>query len=423
MGNGTTPVSPDTTVLVGAVDSQMDAPTSFVAEVDSGIAAANGAGGKTSDPTVALQGTSKQPPGFGAFSDPTALGLLLAAIVESSDDIIVSKTLDGTVTSWNKAAEHVLGYTAEEMIGQPITRIACQGKEDDLALVMEKVRRGERVDHYETRRRCKDGREVDVSVTVSPIRDSTGKIIGASKVARDITRQKLAEAALQREDRLALAGRMAASIAHEINNPLEAVTNLLYLLEREALGEQARRYLEQAQHEVSRVSHISAQTLGFFRAGSPTAAIAVSKVVDDALALHRGRFATSNIEVEKKYAAVADSRVNQGELREVLANLVANAADAMPQGGRLKVRVRSATDFASNRQGVRITVADAGQGMSAETHRRLFESFFTTKELTGTGLGLWVSREIITRHGGKITVRSRQSPHPSGSVFAIFLPA
>jgi len=354
---------------------------------------------------------------------PDQAPALLAAIVESSDDAIISKNLDGIVTSWNKAAERIFGYTANEMIGRPIATLACIGGENDLLHVINRVRAGYRVDHYETKRRCKDGREISVSLTVSPIRDRSGKIIGASKIVRDITQRKLTEETLQKADKLALASRMTASIAHEINNPLEAITNILYLLEHEPIGDQARQYLILAQHELTRVSHITAQTLAFFR-GSPASTLSVvSDILDAALTLHRGRLSTSNIQLERDYHPAPEIICNQGELRQVFANFINNAIDAMPSGGRLRVKIRPATSPTTHDRGVRISIADTGHGMTLETRRRLFDAFYTTRGATGSGLGLWVCNEIIARHGGRIAIQTSQDPSHHGSVFSLFLPS
>jgi PAS domain S-box-containing protein len=347
---------------------------------------------------------------------------LLAAIVESSDDAILSNDLNGTITSWNEGAERTFGYTAQEMLGRPTSVLASPNCKEDWAIVLDNIRQGRRVDHYETLRRHKDGSDVIVSLSVSPIRDSAGTVVGASKVARDITGTRHAEQALRNADKLALAGRMAASIAHEINNPLEAITNLLFLLEHESLPDTARHYLTLAQHELTRVSHIASQTLGFFRGAPGSSPTLLSEIVDSAISLNVGRLSTCNVVFEKRFASVDPLYCNQGELRQVLVNLVANAIDAMPTGGRLLIRIRSAHDPLTGAPGARLVVADTGSGMSTRTQRALFEPFYTTKGTTGTGLGLWVSNQIIVRHKGRISVRSSQSPDHHGTVFSIFLP-
>jgi signal transduction histidine kinase len=215
---------------------------------------------------------------------------------------------------------------------------------------------------------------------------------------------------------------MAASIAHEINNPLESITNLLYLAEHETISDEARSYLTLAQHELARVSHIASQTLGFFRNSRGSATTPLPEIVESALSLHLGRLSTSNVVVHKEYVAVSPMFVHQGELRQVIVNLIGNALDAMPQGGRLRLRVRLVFDSVTETHGARIVIADTGSGMSRTTLRQIFEPFYTTKGSSGTGLGLWVSSQIVARHKGRISVRSSQSPSHSGTVFSIFLP-
>ncbi|MEG9437215.1 PAS domain S-box protein [Edaphobacter sp. HDX4] len=347
---------------------------------------------------------------------------LLAAIVESSDDAILSCDMTGTITSWNKAAERIFGYTSAEVIGRSTSILAPEHSQEDTERVLEKVRAGAQISHYETLRRHKNGTDIAVSITVSPIRDGSGTIVGASKISRDITTTRRAEEALRNADKLALAGRMAASIAHEINNPLESITNLLYLTEHENISDEARSYLTLAQHELARVSHIASQTLGFFRSSRGSANTPLPDIVESALSLHLGRLSTTNVVVKKEYVSIAPLFVHQGELRQVIVNLIGNALDAMPQGGRLRVRVRFAYDSVTDTHGARIVIADTGAGMNAATLRQIFEPFYTTKGSAGTGLGLWVSSQIIARHKGRISVRSSQSPAHSGTVFSIYLP-
>jgi PAS domain S-box-containing protein len=347
---------------------------------------------------------------------------LLASIVESSDDAIISTDLNGVITSWNRGAERTFGYKANEMLGHNTSQLASPTCQEDTEHVLEMIRQGNAVDHYETLRRHKDGSDIIVSMTVSPILDSAGNLVGSSKVSRDITSIRHSEQALRNADKLALAGRMAASIAHEINNPLEAITNLLYLVEGETLTDEARSYLTLAQHELARVSHIASQTLGFFRGNRGSASTPLTEIADSAISLHLGRLSTCNVVIKKEYARLNPMFVHQGELRQVLVNLVGNALDAMPSGGRLRVRIRHAHDPLTESNGVRIVIADTGGGMSLATLRQIFEPFYTTKGSSGTGLGLWVSSQIIARHKGRITVRSSQSPTHSGTVFSIFLP-
>ncbi|MDE1175277.1 MAG: PAS domain S-box protein [Edaphobacter sp.] len=383
--------------------------------------------GQSDQPASAGTSASQHPPsteiGIGAgINSHEEASALLAAIVESSDDAIISSTLEGRITSWNKGAEHIFGYSASEMIGHFTSDLGTESAIEDPATVLETIRRGKRVEHYETLRRHKDGSDILVSLTVSPVRDASGKIIGASKVARDITSMRRAEQSLRNADKLALAGRLTASIAHEINNPLEAITNLLFLLQQESLSEVGRHYLNLAQNELMRVSHIASQTLGFFRGAPGPTICQISEIMESAIALHAGRLIVSHVAVETSYQPVPPLLCHQGEMRQVLVNLVTNALDSMPGQGRLLLRIRPGTDTHSVEHGIWFTVADTGVGMSGNTMRQVFEPFYTTKGTTGTGLGLWVTQQIIARHGGHIALRSSQTAERHGTVFSIFLP-
>jgi signal transduction histidine kinase len=241
----------------------------------------------------------------------------------------------------------------------------------------------------------------------------------------EITQRLQAEEALRKTEKLAAAGRLAASIAHEINNPLEAVTNLLYLLQTHPeLDSTAREYVSTAQAELARVSEITQQTLRFYRQSTFPVRTQVAEVLDSVLALHQLRLGSARITVERELDPTVALFGFSGELRQLFANLIGNAIDAMVGGGRLIVRARYGTGRSLRGgwcDGVRVTVSDTGTGMSEETQRRLFEPFYTTKDATGTGLGLWVSDEIIRKHSGTARVKSRQGDH-SGTTFAIFFP-
>jgi PAS domain S-box-containing protein len=344
----------------------------------------------------------------------------MAALVEDSNDAIISVAGEATVASWNRAAECIFGYSEQEMIGQPIFRLACVGEEGAMGVVLDQARSGRRLDHYETRRRCKDGSEIPVSLTVSPMRNAAGEIAGVSEIARNIARQKRADEAVRSSEKLAAVGRLASSIAHDINNPLAAVTNLLFLLENEDLSSEGKQYLATAHREISRVAHLTTQALGFSRNGGEPVWASIYTILDEALALHDDRIEVAGVEVLRDYDATAKLRCHAGELRQVMVNLTGNALDAMPFGGRLQLRVRKVTDGMTARPGVCITIADNGCGMSAATHRHAFEPFYTTKQRTG--LGLWICADILSRYRGRIATRTNDSPGHSGSVFRVFLP-
>ncbi len=603
----------------------------------------------------------------------------LSAIVESSDAAIIGKDLEGIITSWNDGAQKLYGYSEAEALGHPVSMLLPEDHRDEMPAILQKLRRGERIDHFESIRKCKDGRLVDVSLNVSPILDHAGKVTGASTIARDITvkkateealrqsearfrsmyqqaqvgieqvgidgrllmvnealckmlgyseqelrsrtfedithpedrererqllqpmlagkvprydiekryiardgtpvwvwvtssavrdaagqpvyrvsviqnisdkkqaqdalqqsaesrrlalqaaelgtwdyrfdkgevlwdercrdqfgftagdridydgaidrihpddragvdeaveralagnhngmyhrqfrvrwpdgslhwidsygrvhfdgkgdgrrptrfigvnaditERKQAEEALLQSEKLASVGRMAATIAHEINNPLEAVVNSLYLaLQDHSLSDAARGHLRVADEQLGRVVQLTKQTLGFYRETRARTVVKVPALIDDVLSFFGRKLNEKHIVVHKRYDAengIAPGTT--GELRQVLANLIANSIDALPADGHLHVRVARCHVAADPM--VRITVADSGHGISTEHVGRIFEPFFTTKEKVGTGLGLWITREIVQRHGGRVVVRTRPG---TGTVFCIYLPA
>ncbi|HKT49095.1 MAG TPA: PAS domain S-box protein, partial [Candidatus Angelobacter sp.] len=246
----------------------------------------------------------------------------LAAIVESSDDAIASKDLNGIVTSWNKSAERLFGYKAAEIIGKPITTIIPTELLADEDMILGKIRKGEKIDHFETVRVAKSGERIDVSLSISPVRNEQGRIIGAAKVVRDVTQNKKIERALRTTEKLAAAGRLAATVAHEINNPLEAVHNLVFLARRDVTNsEKVAEYLQMAQRELDRVSHIARQTLGFYRDTSAPTQISMVKTLDDLLFLYEKRLEVRNIRVVKQYKDQGEIRALAGEVRQALSNL------------------------------------------------------------------------------------------------------
>jgi PAS domain S-box-containing protein len=263
-------------------------------------------------------------------------------------------------------------------------------------------------------------------VSAYPIHTTASQVRWVGLIVMDASDRKRSEEALRKTEKLAATGRLAASIAHEINNPLEAITNLLYLLSNHAeLQEQARSYVVMAEHEVRRIAEITQQTLRFYRQSTLPARTNLSELLDSVLSLHQGRLRNLGIAVERRYDSNTSLYCFAGELRQVFANLIGNAIDAMPGGGRLVLRARRSHDWSDpSKLGVRFQIADTGSGMTPEVRKRIFEPFFTTKEVTGTGLGLWVSSEIVAKHKGSMRVRS----HPenaggrSGTIFELFFP-
>jgi len=358
---------------------------------------------------------------------PEAIPLpaLLTAIVEDSDDAIFSKTTDGIILTWNKAAEAMYGYRPDEIIGQNVSVLLPPDRPNEVKDILERLQRGERLQHLETTRKTKDGRILNVSLTISPVRDANGNVIAASTIARDITKTKQAEDALRNSERFVIAGRMAATITHEINNPLETVTNIVYLLgKNQTLDETARGYLKVADEELRRVGQITRATLGLYRDRdtSPTQ-VNIVGLLETILLLYQRQLQAVGAKVETQFRSAGLLQGVSGELRQVFSNLIANAIDALAETGTLiRIRVHDARDWSKNgRQGIKVIVADDGAGMNSQTLSNLFHAFYTTKGSKGTGVGLWVSQGIVAKHGGWIRVRSRTGAR-HGTCFVVFLP-
>jgi PAS domain S-box-containing protein len=239
----------------------------------------------------------------------------------------------------------------------------------------------------------------------------------------DIHERRMAELALRQTEQLAAVGRLAASIAHEINNPLEAVTNLLYLAQNSDSVADIQGFLRTAEQEIARVSVISSQTLSFYKQSSAPRSIRADELFHSVVSVFHGRMLQTRVQVEQRSRAQEPVQCFDGEIRQVLSNLVANAIDSFPRGGgRLLLRSRKGTDWNSGRRGLVLTVADTGSGIPPKVLQRLFEAFFTTKGSAGNGLGLWVSKEIVDRHNAVLRVRSSRREDHSGTVFTLFLP-
>ena len=272
----------------------------------------------------------------------------------------------------------------------------------------------------------KHGRPWTWLVSAYPVRTTPQQIRWAGIIVLDASDRKRSEDALRKAEKLAVTGRLAASIAHEINNPLEGITNLLFLLRNYCeLQDPALNYVTMAEYEVRRIAEITQQTLRFYRQSTLPARTKMKELLDSVLSLYQGRLNSLNLHVERDYDPELDLFCFAGEIRQVFANLVGNSIDASAAGGRLMVRARRSRNWKDPLQtGIRFTLADTGTGMTPEVLERAFEAFFTTKEVTGTGLGLWVSVEIVTKHHGIIRARSRIAApgKSSGTVFQLFIP-
>ena len=343
----------------------------------------------------------------------------LAAIVDSSEDVILSKDLNGIVTSWNAAASRVFGYTAEEMIGQSILKLIPEHLYPDEKRIIENIRADRRVEHFDTVRLTKDGRLIDVSLAVSPIKDAEGRIIGASKILRNISARKQMEQSLLLSEKIAATGRMAATIAHEINNPLEAVVNLLFLLRPMVTGPEGAKYLASAESELARVSHIAKQTLGYYREHASASRAYLSDIAEHAIAIYEPRCIATGITITKSLESSRKVMLRRGEMMQVISNLITNSMYGMPTGGTLSISV---SDTEDPTVGVALTVADDGVGIAPEILPRVFEAFFTTRFTVGTGIGLFIAKQLVEGHGGRIDLLSSNEAERHGTTVRVFLP-
>ena len=314
------------------------------------------------------------------------------------------------------------GLVPQELVGTLVTdKEPIEGVLD----LLKRVAQGESIRHQllEGEITPSPGQKRFWTVNYSPVFESDGRVVAISAASLEITRQKQAEAALIQSEKLAAVGRLATSISHEINNPLESITNLLYLIATDnQLPASMRSYVTMAQEELARVSQIATQTLRFHRQSVRATLVEARQLLGAVLDLYGARLMNAGVTVEARFDSETFFPCFENDLRQVLNNLIANAIDAMPSGGRLLVRSHDMRDAITGQSGVRLTIADSGLGMSSATRARAFEPFYTTKDMNGTGLGLWISADIVNRHGGKLRFRSSQNPAHHGTVFSVFQP-
>jgi PAS domain S-box-containing protein len=323
----------------------------------------------------------------------------------------------------NQFLSDMNGYSFALHIGRPVAGILPPAAAARFEECIEAVfASGKPVRNLEIAWESEPGRLRNWLVHLYPVHTDPGTTRWVGAILVDTTEQRRAEEALRRTEKLAATGRLAASIAHEINNPLESVMNLLFLIRQEDLAPEPARFAELAQQEVTRVAEITQQTLRFYRQSTLPAETNVRELLDSVLTLHTGRIQSLQVDLRRDYPGDLQLFCLAGELRQVFANLIGNALDAMtPAGGRLTVRARRITRHGTS--GVRVTVADTGSGIAPNALRHIFEPFFTTKEATGTGLGLWVSDQIIRKHHATAHVRSCTAGPRAGTVFTVFFPA
>lgn len=349
------------------------------------------------------------------------------ALLDSADEGMWGLDLEGRCMFVNRRAAHILGFRTEEMRGADMHGLVHRHTPGSglrsTECPVHSVFHGYRSVHHLTDTMYhKDGTPITVEMS-SGLITTGGQMSGVAVSFHDITSARQQHTALRKLEKLAGIGQLASSIAHEINNPLESITNLLYLIQQSDSMPEVRQYARLAQDELTRVTQITLQTLRFHRQHAKPEQVDMAELLGTVTALYTGRLLVRDVVIEMKLRAVPKIVCLEGEIRQVINNLVRNALDAMATGGRLFVRLHPQRDWRTGARGVRLTVADTGEGISAAFEPRLFEPFQTTKELTGTGLGLWVSKGIVEKHGGSIAYRTRRTFGLRGTIFTVWLPA
>jgi PAS domain S-box-containing protein len=341
-----------------------------------------------------------------------------ADLLELASEAIFVRDMSGLIRYWNSGAEALYGWRREEVLGKCVHQVLATKFPVDLAsiesgLIADGYWQGNLV--HTTR----DGREVVVA-SRHALKGTTSTIL---EINRDITTQLRAEEALRRAEKLAAMGRVAGIIAHEINNPLESITNAFYLLRNHpSLDEEARYFAQLGEEELTRVCHITRQTLGFYRESQHPVDVSIAGLLDEVLELQMRKLQLDRIVLEKKYLSIGTIRGFPVELRQVFFNLIGNAIQAMPEGGRLRIRLGERWNEQSRRSELCISVCDTGSGVRPEHAKHLFEPFFSTKSSKGTGLGLWISKGIVEKHEGTIHFRSLPFRNGNMTLFRVILP-
>ena len=329
----------------------------------------------------------------------------------------------GRLTYANAAAAALLGISRDRLaLGEVSLGHVCSTLEGDFEQMHGRINEPP----FEGTCIAENGDLLDVLIGLALLeRDSEGNEQELAVFIADLRHQKRSEEVLRRTEKLAVAGRLAASIAHEINNPLAAITNCLYLVQQGELDSNGRAYLEMAQKELDRVAQITVQTLRFHRQSSRPVPTRVTDLIETVLALFDSRLRRQSILTERRFRGVSPIVAYEGEIRQVIVNVLSNAIDAVGSGGCIHIRTTGTRNWKTGQVGLALSVIDNGSGMGADTTAHLFEPFFSTKGITGTGLGLWVSKEIVDRHHGTIHVRSRRATATrlGQTVFRVFVPA
>jgi PAS domain S-box-containing protein len=343
---------------------------------------------------------------------------LRAELIELASDAIIVRDMDGAIQFWNAGAEALYGWHRDEMLGQDLhlalKTVFPVAREEVAAALRE---RGSWQGNLT--QTAKNGAEIVVACRKT-LNDESNSVL---EVGRDITAQLRAEEALRETERLAAMGRVAGIIAHEINNPLAAVTNLFYLLRNHpSLDTEARSFADLAEQELQRISHITRQTLSFYRESKQPILVSISELLDSVVTLQESVIQSNRILLRREYFGSGFVFGFPVEIRQVFLNLITNAIQAMPEGGTLRIRVREITDWTKRELATSISIVDTGVGIKPEDACRLFQPFFSTKSSKGTGLGLWISKGIVQKYEGRISCRSYDHGRGYTTCFRVLLP-
>jgi PAS domain S-box-containing protein len=339
----------------------------------------------------------------------------------SIGDAVIATDATGRVKFMNRVAEKLIARSSEQCEGKTIPELFPIFDEltgapapDPVAKALAEgiTELGERIVL-----RNHNNEEIPIEDSVAPIFTGDRKVIGVVLVFRDVTTKRMALESARRSEKLAATGRLAATIAHEINNPLAAATNLVYLAKQSRRPDEAREYLDGVDHELARAAHITRKTLGFYRDTSQAVSVSLPSLLAEVLAVYSSRILSKQIRTEVSCAPGLEVIALKGELVQIISNLISNAIDALDTGGLLRINV------GEERDGIKLEVEDTGIGIPAENQMKIFEPFFTTKKDVGTGLGLWLVKDLIEKQGGTISVISPNVISGRGTRFSIFLPA
>jgi PAS domain S-box-containing protein len=342
--------------------------------------------------------------------------------LQSIGDAVIATDAEGRITMMNPVAEEATGWKSAAATGLPLESVfkivnesSREPAESPVRKVLDRGRIAGLANHTVLLRL--DGTEIPIDDSAAPIRDRQGRIVGVVMVFRDITKQRLSEKALLRAEKLSAAGRLAATIAHEMNNPLEAVCNLLYLLGKDGtLSAHARANVDMAQAQLARAAEVSRRTLSFCKAANVLTDTRISVLVESVVGSYASLAEARGGRIENDTPPDLEIPAMTNEMRQVISNLVSNALDAMPEGGTLHIGAETVEGLDQTQ--VQIIFSDTGHGIDPAHLDRIFEPFFTTKKETGTGLGLWVTQRIVEEHGGRLRVESSVA----GTRFAVLLP-